>query len=118
MVRRIASHLKPDGLFVLDFLHTGWVNRTLVPHEILHRNEIRFEITRSIEHHHVVKRIHVTDGAQSFDYMERVQMLTPESLVAMLAEAGLKVVRTFGNYQLDEFDPEKSERIILVAANA
>jgi 2-polyprenyl-3-methyl-5-hydroxy-6-metoxy-1,4-benzoquinol methylase len=118
VVRRIASHLKPDGMFVLDFLHTGWVSRTLVPHEIIYRQDIRFEITRSIEDHHVVKRIHVTEGTKSMHYMERVQMLTPENLAAMLTEAGLKVVRTFGNYQLDNFDPESSERIILVAANA
>jgi SAM-dependent methyltransferase len=118
VVRRIASHLKPHGLFVLDFLHTGWLKRTLVPHEIIYRQEIRFDITRSIEHHHVVKRIHVSDGAESHHYMERVQMLTPEHLTTMLAGAGLKVVRTFGNYQLDDFDPERSERIILIAANA
>jgi hypothetical protein len=36
----------------------------------------------------------------------------------MLTEAGLKVVRIFGNYQLDTFDPDLSQRIILVAANA
>lgn len=118
VVQRIASHLKPQGLFVLDFLNTYWVSRTLVTHEIIQRQEIRFEITRSIEDQHVVKRIHVVDGAKSIHYLERVQMLNPENLAAMLTEAGLKVVRTFGNYQLDNFDPGMSERIILVAANA
>ncbi|MFN8699608.1 MAG: class I SAM-dependent methyltransferase [Flavobacteriales bacterium] len=118
VLQRIASHLKPEGLFVLDFMNTYWVSRTLVASEIIERQAIRFEIARSIEDRHVVKRIQVMDGTKSIQYLERVQMLTPENLAAMLTEAGLKVVRIFGNYQLDTFDPDLSQRIILVAANA
>ncbi|MFN8776814.1 MAG: SAM-dependent methyltransferase [Flavobacteriales bacterium] len=115
VLERAALHLKPKGIFVLDYLNSIQVRARLVPLEEVMRDGIRFIISRRIESMHVVKEIHVEDGDYRFSFMERVQLFDLPTLLAMLGTHGLKVTHTFGDYRLGPFDAAESERLILVA---
>jgi hypothetical protein len=63
----------------------------------------------------IVKKIHIIDGDIELDFREEVDALEYSHLVRYFAVAGLELVDTFGNYQLDAFDEETSDRLILMA---
>ena len=47
------------------------------------------------------------------EYFERIQILKKEEIINMCENQNLKLINSFGDYQLNKFD-EKSERLILI----
>jgi precorrin-4 methylase len=91
------------------------VKANLVAHEEKTIDNIRFEITRTIEKGVIVKRIHVIDGDVELDFEEQVDALELSDFAVYFSTAGLELVITFGNYNLEPFDAKSSDRLILVA---
>jgi len=48
-------------------------------------------------------------------YMERVQLLKFSDFETLLNQIGFKVTHCFGDFHLNPFDSEKSDRLILIA---
>ena len=48
-------------------------------------------------------------------FEEKVRKYSLEDFRAFMQNAGLNIVATFGNYQLDSYAPESAERLIIVA---
>jgi hypothetical protein len=75
---------------------------------------ILFSITRRYDGQHIYKDIRFEDKGISHHYTERVQALKQEDFLRFLAK-DFEILSTFGNFQLDAFDPKKSDRLILLA---
>ncbi|MBP9152909.1 MAG: class I SAM-dependent methyltransferase [Flavobacteriales bacterium] len=114
-ISSVADALKPNGLFVLDFMNATKVKANLVTYEEKTIDNIRFEITRAVETGVIIKRIHVIDGEVELDFEEQVDALELSDFETYLTTAGLELVSTFGNYNLESFNAESSDRLILVA---
>ncbi|MCF8464633.1 MAG: class I SAM-dependent methyltransferase [Flavobacteriales bacterium] len=114
-ISSVADALKTNGLFVLDFMNTTKVKANLVTHEEKTIDNIRFEITRAVENGVIIKRIHVIDGDVELDFEEKVDALELSDFEVYLSTAGLELVSTFGNYELEPFNPQTSNRLIIVA---
>lgn len=110
----VHSILNDNGILVIDFLNATKVIKNLVPEETKNIEGIKFTINRLIEDQTVVKKIGVQDNGQSFDFQERVSMFELADFKAMFEKTGFKLINHFGNYQLDKFDPNTSDRLILV----
>ena len=52
---------------------------------------------------------------RSARFQERVRLLTPDILCGYLQDLGLIIESRYGDYALNEFQPETSDRLILVA---
>lgn len=114
-ISSIADSLKPNGLFVLDFMNSVKVIGNLITYEEKTIDDIRFEITRGVEKGVIVKRIHVVDGEVELDFEEQVDALKLSDFESYFTAAGLELLSTFGDYHLNPFEPEISDRLILVA---
>lgn len=118
VLQRVKEHLKPNGLFVLDYLNAGLIKSSLPQDYTVEReNGVRFHIHKLLENDFVVKKIVIDNQECQMNYEERVQLLESEQLQNMLVRAGLSPIALYGNYALQKFDPLKSERMIIIASN-
>jgi SAM-dependent methyltransferase len=111
----IAKGLKPEGVFVIDFLNAHKVIKNLVASESKVKGDITFHIKRNFDGRFIKKNISFSDGAKDFEVTEQVQGIKLEQFRAYFDQAGLKINATFGDYQLNPFDLESSDRLIIIA---
>lgn len=110
-----AAALKPNGLLVIDFFNTHKILEQLVPFHQTTIDNLNFEISKTIEDGYIIKTIKVTDDNIEKFFYEKVQALTFKDFETYLTNAHLKVVDLFGDYNLNGYDAEKSERLIIIA---
>lgn len=110
----VEKSLRPGGLFVFDYLNADYVKKIIVPHDSKTEEGIDFSISKRIEENTVIKGIDFTDHGESFHFEERVKLFDRQYFEDLAKDCRLKILHTFGNYQLQAFDPETSPRLILV----
>ncbi len=115
VLKAVYSELKPNGIFVLDFLNATHTKINLVAAEEKEIDGITFKLKRQVKNGFIVKDISIADGNQTYAFQERVQAFTKSELETLITDAGMQVDQCFGDYTLNPFDEEKSARIILVA---
>ena len=111
----VQSGLKPGGLFLLDYFNSEWVRQNLTRYEVKSFEGIDFHIRKTIRGPRVYKRVEFTTGGRKFLFRERVHLFRLEDFQQLFETAGLKLRETYGNYDLEPFLPERSERLILIA---
>lgn len=116
VLRNIKNGLKENGLFVLDFLNVVTVKKHLVKQETKIVDGIQFKIKREIKNGFIIKYISFVDKNILHSYVEKVKYIDLQKFENYFLSAGLKINRLFGNYQLDQFDPNTSERLIIIAS--
>lgn len=114
-VKYAAQALRPQGVLVIDFMNVKKVLRDLVPAETKKEDGIVFNIRRHTGEGFIVKSIDVIDGDRRFGFEERVKIIGLPEFENYFKPAGLKVAHLFGDYDLNKFDPENSERLIILA---
>lgn len=114
-INSICKALKPNGIFVLDFMNANKVIANLIAHETKVIEGVEFRITKKIENNFIVKQIDFTDKGQSYHFEERVKALTLKDFEKYFQNNELKIINLFGNYQLQNFDATHSDRLIIIA---
>lgn len=115
VLNSIHNMLNPNGLLVIDFMNAIRVINTLVTEEIKEVEGTTFHISRRYDGTHIFKDIEFSDSGQSFHYTERVQAITNQDFSALLEACGFELIRTFGDFDLNPFVAESSDRLILIA---
>ncbi len=110
----IKESLTEYGFAVLDFMNVEKVIQNLVEEETKEVDGITFYIKRKYENGHIFKNIRFTDKGQNFEFTERVKALTLEDFEALLEKAGMYLLETFGDYKLNRFYKNSSDRLILL----
>jgi SAM-dependent methyltransferase len=113
-IKAIKKSLKPDGYGVIDFFNSKHVIENLVPYNEKTEKGITFKQTRSHKDGYIYKDIVFKDDGNTYNFTERVQALTLQDFQGFFDTAGMQLVETYGNYQLDGFDIENCERLIMV----
>ena len=113
VMRNVVMMLRPGGLFVLDFMNVKVALKKMTGEETKKISGIDFHIVRSAAEGMIRKEIRFTDRGCSYDFTEEVQALDKKDLENYFERSGLKPVHLWGNYALDPFDEEHSERLIL-----
>lgn len=115
VIEAAIASLKPGGKFLLDFLNPYVVINNLVSAEEKTIDNIHFRIEREYTaDEFIVKKIEVTDGEKTFHFQEKVKAIRRTDFLAYFEQLGLTVVDVFGNYQLSNYQKEKSTRLIFV----
>ncbi len=109
-----TKSLKYGGKLVIDFMNTDKVIANLVTDEVKEIQGITFKIHRSLEHDFIVKTISFTDNGQAYQFQERVRALREDDFMEFFKMAQLRLVDVFGDYQLNAYDRERSDRMIFV----
>lgn len=115
ILKNIKNGLNPNGVFVMDFLNVEKVKNTLVNSETKVIDGIEFYIEREIKNGFILKHISFTTENKNHSYTEQVKFLTLDKMQPYFEEAGLKINHVFGDYALNKFNPNTSDRLILVA---
>lgn len=113
-IKAIKAELKPSGHGVIDFLNVELAIANLVPSETKRMGDIVFHIEKYVEDGYIVKNIRFKDEGEEFLFTERVKALTLENFKFYFEEAGVELINAFGNYKLEEFNKDTSDRLILI----
>lgn len=112
-IKSIKEGLKPNGHAVIDFLNTKLAIKNLVPEEVKKVGNIEFHIEKYVEDGFIFKNIRFNDMGKDFLFTERVMALELQDFKEYFKDAEVNLVNSFGDYHLNEFDENKSERLIL-----
>jgi len=113
-IKAIKTELKPEGFGVIDFLNMELAIKKMIPLEKKKIGDIVFHIEKYLEDGYILKNIRFSDKGKDYIYTERVKALTLEDFKKYFKEANVELKQVFGNYQLDNFDKNTSERLILI----
>ena len=114
ILKNIKNGLKPNGIAIIDFMNSKKVINHLVPEEVQKIDGITFKLSRYVENGFVIKKINFDANGENHTYFEKVKCLDLSKINLYLDSVGFKIKHTFGNYQLDSFNENTSDRLILV----
>ena len=113
-IKSIRDELKPNGYAVIDFLNSNYVAANLVPSETKTIEGITFSIERSIVDGYIIKNISFNHNDKQHSYTERVEAISLDAFKSYFEKAGVTLEHCFGDYDLNKFDEQTSERLILI----
>jgi SAM-dependent methyltransferase len=112
----IHNALKPGGIFVLDFMNMEKALHCVPADDKKEVEGIKFHVFKSINKQgFLIKQIHVEDGPLRYDFEERIKIFTAAELRKYITDCGFEIMRSFGDYNLGEFNPASSNRLILIS---
>ena len=112
-IKNIERQLKDDGTVIVDFMNTLVVKKNLVIEETKVIDDLSFKIKRKSDGKHIYKEIKFQDKKDYF-FQEKVMDLSLKDFEDYLKRYNLKIIKTFGDYNLNEFDIKNSERLVMV----
>ncbi len=115
VLKSVKSMLLPEGTFVMDYLNGEKLIQTIVAEEAKTFPEAHFKIKRKVENGFVIKSIELQTPDFKQDFLEKVRLFSLQELANMFEQASLKIVKIFGDYSLNTYEPNTSDRIILIA---
>ena len=119
-INATAQSLKTGGKLILDFFNTEKVIRELVPYEVKEIDGIQFEIRKEVKEGQIIKTIDFEDKGKTFHFSEQVMAISRQMFVDYFEKANLHPLNScekcvvFGDYDLQEFDPKTSDRMIFI----
>jgi len=113
-LKAIKTELNAEGYGVIDFMNAHKVMKELVSENTKTVNGIEFHLKRWIENGFILKEICFEDEGEAYSYQERVKALTLKDFENYFDKANIQLKEVFGDYQLNPFDKETSERLILI----
>ena len=114
VLKNIKMGLKTDGVAVIDYLNVTKSIANLIPNEIEKRDTINFNISRQVKEGFINKTISFNDADKNYTFTEHVKCLDLNTFKKYFKLTQLKLVAVFGDYNLNTFDAETSDRLILV----
>ena len=114
VIQAVHAMLDEKGIFVIDFMNARKIINNLVLSEEKITDDIHFSIRRKWDKEHIYKFIDVVEGMESHSFMERVQSLFLVDFKNLL-NGKFIIKNVFGDYQLNSFDEEESDRLIIIA---
>ncbi|HET9824047.1 MAG TPA: class I SAM-dependent methyltransferase [Chitinophagaceae bacterium] len=117
VIGNMATALKDGGTILIDYLNIGYAENHLVAVEEMEIDGVRYHINRWSDDRFIYKRIAIMDRRQvvSKAYTEQVARFTLGDFDQMFHENGLQCESVYGDYRLNDYDAQSSERMILTA---
>jgi len=114
VLKNFKNGLLPGGHIVVDFLNLEKVVQQLIPEQRITKQGIDFVIRKRVSENFIIKEIEVNQNQEVHHYMEKVQALDLDKMKYFAKEAGLEIQEIFGDYGLNPFDNDNSDRLILI----
>jgi SAM-dependent methyltransferase len=111
----VYKSLKPGGIFVIDFLNSSKVIQNLIPMEKKEIDGINFDISKWVsDENFIIKDIAFQNNGHLYSFQEKVKALRYEDFVVLFEKTGFEIINVFGDYNLNTYKEESSDRVILV----
>ena len=120
-LRQIYEVLTTGGIAIFDLINPDHALRTLVPHDLRQIGTLEVDQLRTFDQRtkRLEKRIIIRypNGVER-NVLESVRLFSNLEMSSLLSEAGFTIVDQIGSYQGESYDPEASERMILIGRKA
>ncbi len=113
-IKTMYLTLKKNGIVVIDFFNANTVLQNSLKKEEKCIDGIVFQIKKRVVGKTLVKDIEFTAGGKDFHFTEEVQMLSLKDFEKQFKSVGLIISQLFGDYSLNAYDPERSDRLIII----
>jgi SAM-dependent methyltransferase len=107
--------LKEDGILLLDFFNAEKIKKMQSYSETKTIDGITYYLHKIIDDKKVTKRIEFNAEGKEYYYQEEVQLLTLTDFETLFSQTGFSILNVFGNYNLEPYQAETSDRLIFVA---
>ena len=114
VIKSIKSNLKTDGQAVIDFFNIDYILDNLVEKEEKNIDKTKFIINRYLENDLLVKDISILLNNKSYKFQEKVKAYRMDDFLAMFKNCNLKLKEIYGDYKLNSFNKNSSNRLIMV----
>lgn len=114
VLKNFKKAVNQNGHIIIDFLNIKKIEKELIPKEEITKNGISFLIKKSITNQFLIKDIYFNADDKNHHFTEKVQCLDLDKFKDFALRANLKVQNVFGDYSLNPFDENKSDRLILI----
>ncbi len=116
-IRSIATSIKPNGIFVMDFLNVQFSTDKSVAETMQKIDSTIYKISKWSDENHFYKKIIVEDDAlaKSMQYTEKVAKFSLADFEKMFTKQGLKIKEVFGDYHFGKYDETVSPRLIMIS---
>ena len=114
VIKSIKSNLKTDGQAVIDFFNIDYILDNLVGKEEKNIDKTKFIIHRYLENDLLVKDISILLNNKSYKFQEKVKTYRMDDFLAMFKSCNLKLQEIYGDYKLNSFNKNSSNRLIMV----
>ena len=115
VMQNISDSLEKDGKFIIDYMNVEKVIAHLIPSEHKTLSGVDFSIKRRVREGFIEKEISFENKGKQQTHTEQVKCLYLNDFSTLFKNADLELLHCFGNYQLDDFDAQKSDRCIIIA---
>jgi len=113
-IKAIKANLNENGIAVIDFMNVNYVLNNLVAEDVKIIEGITFKMKRHLDAGYIVKDINFDIDDKAHHYQERVKAFTLEDFKDMFNKANMQLIDVFGDYKLNPFHKENSERLVLI----
>ncbi|MBO6607318.1 class I SAM-dependent methyltransferase [Psychroserpens sp.] len=113
-IKAIKANLNDVGFGVIDFMNSDYVVNNLIAENVKSVDGIDFHQKRTLENGYIVKDISFTAENTDYQYQERVRAFTLTDFQKLFEKAGVYLLDVFGDYKLQKFDKNTSERLVMI----
>lgn len=113
-LKTFNKSLNKKGLLVLDYLNTEKISRNLSHQVIKHIDGIDFYISKKVSDSKIIKSISFEHKNKDYAFKEEVMAFTYYDFEKMFKQCGFTIADHFGDYALNPFDENKSDRLIFI----
>ena len=113
-LRAFKKGLTSNGVLLIDFMNAKKAINSMKAHESKVIDDIEFSINKKIEKGFIKKNISFYANRKQNIFEESVQALGKNDFIDLFNESGLVLIEAFGNYQLDAFNEDSSDRLIMI----
>ena len=114
ILKNFKEELTENGVLVIDFLNNKDVEKNLVRCQTISKNGIDFYINRSVNAKFIEKHIRFEANGKKHEFVERVRNLGLTDFKRYFKKAGLQLSHTFGDYNLNPYENEHANRLIMI----
>jgi SAM-dependent methyltransferase len=115
VLQNVSKSLVKGGVFIFDFLNVGKIQFEGEVVEHKQEDDIQFAITKREQHGRIVKSIEFNHQGMDFHFEERVKLISLATFEQYMKASGLEIMHLFGNYELQDFNEQQSDRLIIIA---
>jgi len=115
VLHSIHQMLKDKGFLLIDFMNVRKTIENMVVEETKTIEGISFHIRRTYDNKYIYKQIDFEDQGTEHRHTECVQFLELNDFQRFFDMTGFELVHYFGDFELQPFVPEHSDRLILLA---
>ena len=115
VLTNVFNALKSGGIFVLDYVNGQKAAKYLLEKEECTVEDVNFSIYRYVKDNLIIKEIKVMDGVVESMFAEKVSIFSEEKLREYILGCGFEILEIYGDYQLNKFEANKSDRLIFIS---